>query len=126
MRSVVILFLFFIGSVQAHEFTPAYPKLRQSFMAGVWTTDLKLFNKRPEITYYEFGVFNENWGPVRFATPHRIEKIPYLTTEIIEFYIKDEDVNEAIYICSTSKVVRSLNEGLTPHVSSRICSKIKR
>jgi hypothetical protein len=126
MRSVVILFLFFIGTVEAHEFTPAYPEMRQSFMAGVWTTELKLFNKRPEIQYYEFGVFDKNWNPVIFATPRRVEKIPYLTTETIEFYIKDENLTDAVYICSRSKIVRSKSPGITPHVSSRICSKIKK
>ena len=126
MRSVVILFLFFINTVEAHEFTPAYPKLRESFIAGVWTTELKLFNKRKEVEYYEFGVFDKNWNSVRFATPQRVEKIPYLTTEIIEFYIKDEDLADAVYICSTSKIVKVKKLGMTPHVSSRICSKIKR
>lgn len=125
-RSLILLLVLFAGSVNAHEFTPAYPKLRPSWMEGIWMTELSLFNKRQEILYYEIGVFDKDWNKVKFATPKRIEKVPYLVTENIEIYIKDEDVANAVYICSTSKILKNPNGGLSQAISSKICSKIKK
>ena len=95
-------------------------------MPGIWMTELKLFNKREEISYYEFNVFDEKWNAVKFATPQRVQKIPYLITENIEIYIKDEDVENATYICSTSKLIKEKGGIFGQSISSRICSKIKK
>lgn len=125
-RSLILLALLFSSTAQGHQFTPAYPELRASWMAGVWMTELKLFNKRKEISYYEFSVYDKDWKSVKFATPQRIQKVPYLVTENIEIYIKDEDVQAAEYICSTSKIVKNKGGAFGQVISSRICSKIKK
>lgn len=125
-RFVILLALFFTSAAHGHQFTPAYPELRNSWMPGVWMTELKLFNKREEISYYEFSVFDKEWNAIKFATPQRVQKIPYLVTENIEIYIKDEDVEKALYICSTSKLLKTKGGNFGQAISSRICSKIKK
>lgn len=125
-RFIILLALLFTSTVYGHQFTPAYPELRPSWMPGIWMTELKLFNKREEISYYEFNVFDEKWNAVKFATPQRVQKIPYLITENIEIYIKDEDVENATYICSTSKLIKEKGGIFGQSISSRICSKIKK
>ena len=82
-----------------------------------------LFNSRQEISYYAIGVYDKDWKPVKFATENRIVKMQHLERKNITVYIREEDKEKALYICSKSKTL--VDEAQTSIVTSRICSKIK-
>jgi hypothetical protein len=108
----------------AHEMTPTYPEMRASHLSGVVKATMHLFNKREEIEYYQFGVFDENFKPVPFASATVVMKVPYLSHATVDIYIRRSDLDRALYICSESKLPRGSE--LKTRVSSRICSKIKK
>lgn len=126
--ATVLAFLTFglISSVaNAHEMVPTYPTLEPSYMGeNLVSTTMTMFNKRPEVEYYEFGVFTEDWVPVPFVSKYTIWKIPYLSTVSVEIFMNKVDAKSAVYICSKSKL-RKIDLTRTA-VSSRICSKIKK
>ena len=111
------------GHASAHEFTPTYPKLKPSYVAGVLYASMTLFNKRSDVEYYEMGVFNADWNPVPFAVQSKIIKIKHLEKKKIDIYIREKDRKDAVYICSKSKLI--VTGGSKTSISSRICSKIK-
>ena len=129
MRYFALLFVIVITAIwvadkaSAHEMVPTYPKLVPSYMGeNLVTTTMTMFNKRPEVEYYEFSVFTEDWKPIPFVSKYKIWKIPYLSTVTVEIYMRKETAKNAVYICSRSKLRK---EDLTrTAVSSRICSRI--
>ena len=124
MRLSIILFLIGLsGYTSAHQFTPTYPELSLSYVKGVYKADMLLFNSREEISYYSIGVFDKDWKPVKFATENRIVKMEHLERKNITVYIRKEDKEKALYICSKSKTL--VDYAQTSIVTSRICSKIK-
>ena len=88
MRSFIVLILFSAG-VQAHQFTPTYPEIRGSYVANVYKVDMKLFNKRREISYYEIQAFDKEWNPLKIGF-NSIVKIEYLETKNIPVYLGKE------------------------------------
>ena len=124
MRLPIILFLIGLsGYTSAHQFTPTYPELSLSYVKGIYKADMLLFNNRQEISYYSIGVFDKDWEPVKFATENRIVKMEHLERKTITVYIRKEDKDKALYICSKSKTL--VDYAQTSIVTSRICSKIK-
>lgn len=107
----------------AHEMVPTYPKLEPAYIDGLYKTTMTIFNKRPEVEYYEIGVFDNEWNPIPFVSNYKVHKIPYLSTVSFDLYIRREDKNKITYICSQSKL-RKQNTTTTA-VTSRICSKVK-
>lgn len=107
----------------AHEFTPAYPTLEPSYMDGILTTKMLLFNRRQDVNYYEISVFDSEWNPVPFATTDKVFEAKYLERKFIDVYIREKDRSRAVYICTKSKLQVDGNN--ITAVSSRICSKIK-
>ena len=125
MRLSIILFLIGLsGYTSAHQFTPTYPELSLSYVKGVYKADMLLFNNRQDISYYSIGVYDKDWKPVKFATENRIVKMQHLERKNITVYIREEDKEKALYICSKSKTL--VDYAQTSIVTSRICSKIKR
>lgn len=124
----ITLLLIFVAlsanKVYAHEMVPTYPKLEPSHLDGLIKTTMTVFNKRPEVEYYEIGVFDEEWNPLPFVSNYKIFKVPYLSTVSFDVYMRDEDKYKVTYICSRSKL-RKADQTRTA-VSSRICSKVKR
>lgn len=120
---MLLLVLFASGYVSAHEWMPTYPELRQSFIPDAYVTNMQLFNKRSDVEFYEIKVYDKDFNPVKFATPKRILKVEYLKREKVDIYIKREDRNKAVYICSKSKLVSE--DVSATIIASRICSKIK-
>jgi hypothetical protein len=106
-----------------HQFTPAYPKLEPSYVDGILIARMELFNSRNDVEYYELSVFDSEWNGVPFATDERIINLPYLKRKTIEIFIREQDKDKAVYICSKSKL--KPNNFQMTIVSSRICSKIK-
>ena len=127
MRSTlasIVALLTLSSFASAHEMIPTYPQWEQSAYAGVQTTTMQLFNKREEIEYYEIGVFDEAWNPLRFVTSYSVLKVAYLEHALFDIYMRNSDASKAVYICSRSKVSR--RDSVRTAVSSRICSKIKK
>jgi len=124
MRYVVLAAVFFYsGYVGAHEWTPTYPTLRNSYAAGILTTRMELFNSRQNVSYYQIEVFDSSFMPVPFATAEKIINMNYLERKSIDVFIRDKDRKNAVYICSKSKLL-ARGSAITS-ISSRICSKIK-
>jgi hypothetical protein len=123
MRALLLL-LFASGSAMAHELTPTYPKLTPSYIPGVWSTHVVLWNARQEISFYEVDVLDANMQPVNFiATGGDLKKVDYLNRAHIEVFVREEDKDRATYICTQSKLKRgSVQRSL---VASKVCSKIK-
>jgi hypothetical protein len=122
LASLIILLLLPIA-VEAHQWTPTYPEMRPSFVEGVRTTQMRLFNKRKDVRYYEIQVLDSDFNPVRFATNEKIVFVDYLKTKTIDVYVPNKAIRERLYICSVSKQVK---QGASKTVvASRICSKTK-
>lgn len=122
--NILVLSLCLVGvSLQAHQFTPTYPKFAPSFVDGILSTRMELFNKRQDVEYYELDVYDANWKPLPFATENKLINIRYLETKPVNVYIKAQDLSRIVYICTESR----LRKQDTKHtvVSSKICSKVK-
>ena len=119
-RAIILLLL--SGYASAHQWTPTYPFLELSYIPRVVKTDMHLFNTRKDVDYYEIGVFDKDWKEVPFATPNRIVNVPHLKRQKVEIFIREIDLERALYICSKSKIAAGENAS---SVSSRICSKLK-
>jgi len=125
MRSSVILcLLLFNYAVYSHEQTPTYPKWTVSGVSEVKKTQIRLWNSRPDIEYYEIGVFKEDLKtPIPFVTAYKVIPLAYLKEVKFDIYIRESNIEEARYVCSLSKL-RSSNESQTLLVT-RVCSKFK-
>lgn len=119
----MVCLLTMAGAASAHEWTPTYPKLKTSYEPGILQVDMKLFNKREDVTYYTFEVLDDQFEPVKYATTRRIVQVDYLGKKDIKIFIREQDKERARYICSRSKLVKE--DATASLVSSRICSKIK-
>lgn len=122
----IIAFLIFITSSAsiAHEMVPTYPKVEPSHIDGLYKSTMTVFNKRPEVEYYEIGVFTEEWEPLPFVSNYKIHKIPYLSAATFDVFIRSEDKDKVTYICSQSKLKKQRTTRTA--ISSRICSKVVR
>lgn len=117
----VIMLLSSVAS--AHEMTPTYPQLRPSHLDNVYVTTMEMFNKRADVEYYEIGVFDKDFKPIPFVSKYTIVKIRYLGHVSFEIYIRKEDVSDATYVCSVSKLRKQ--DTTRTAVSSKICSKFR-
>lgn len=112
------------GPVVAHELTPTYPKLTPSYIPGVWSTHVVLWNARQEINYYKVDVLDADMQPLSFiSTGGDLKRVDYLGRAHIEVFVREEDKDKATYICTESKLKKgSVQRSL---VASKVCSKIK-
>jgi len=122
LLSKVLIFLGWATAVSAHEMTPAYPIVKPSHVTGVVKVDLSLFNSREEINYYEIGLYDLNWDRIPFSAVYRIIKVGYKERKNFSVYIRESDLDEAVYVCTTSKIRRQLETKTL--VSSKICSRL--
>lgn len=108
----------------AHEMTPTYFDFTPSAYADeVSVTQIRLFNRRADVKYYEINVYDNEWNPVPFATIERIVKIEYLEKKTADVYVRNMDLDKVTYICTLSKLEKDvITSGA---ISSRICSKMK-
>jgi hypothetical protein len=119
---ICLMMLFLANKAMSHEMTPAYPELRNSYMPEVKQLNLKLFNRRSDVLYYEISVFDKEWEQIPFASTERIFKVNYLDRKSFTVFIRDRDVNSVGYVCTRSKLLKG---GGPTVVSSKICSKVK-
>jgi len=112
------------GPAMAHELTPTYPKLTPSYIPGVLSTHVVLWNARQEIDFYKVDVLDADMKPVSFiATGGDLKKVDYLGRAHIEIFVREEDQDKATYICTESRLRKgSAQRSL---VASKVCSKIR-
>ena len=110
-------------SAYAHEMTPTYPEWRPSHVRGVAKTTMEMFNKRQDVKYYEIGVFDKEWKPVKFVSQYKILNLKYLGHVKFDIYVNMDDIPSATYICSKSKVKDDSSAAAL--LSSKVCSKIR-
>ena len=116
-----VVALFAVTTATAHQWTPTYPKFENSFVEGVVVTTMKLFNRREDVRFYEIGVYDKEWNPIRFATTAKIVEMNYLEQKDIEIYVLESDCDQIEYICTVSKL---LLDDTDNGINSRICSKV--
>lgn len=117
----IIILLFVSGSVMAHELTPTYPKLEPTFVDGVFSTKLMMWNARADVEYYKVEVTNAFWNDVPFITEERIFKLGYMERREIEIFLPSDTT--AQYICTKSMLQKGKKSRSI--ISSKVCSKIK-
>jgi len=122
-RSVGLALLLCSSLAFSHEMTPTYPEWQVSYSGGIKKTTMELWNSREDVQYYEIGVFDESWKPIPFVTSYKIMKVDYLSHVKFDVYIRENNIKDARYICSLSKL-RS-NDVSKTLVATRICSKFK-
>lgn len=113
-----------VSVANAHEMTPTYPKLEPSHLDGVVKTTMQMFNKREDVEYYEIGVFDQEFKPVPFVTSYTIVKIKYLGKVTFDVYLRKNDMERAVYVCSRSKLRKDTQ--VRTAIASTICSKFKK
>jgi hypothetical protein len=125
MRSAVVLCLLLLNfAVHSHQQTPTYPEWTVSGVSGIKKTNIRLWNSRPDVEYYEIGVFKEDLKtPIPFVTAYKIVPLGYLKEVKFDVYIRESNIKDARYVCSLSKL-RSKDVSKTL-VATRICSKFK-
>jgi len=122
LLSKVLIFLGWATAVTAHEMTPAYPEIKPSHVKGVVKAQMSLFNQREDVKYYMIEVFDKHFINIPFSSPNRIMKVDYKERKNFEVYLRKSDLRRAVYICTTSKVIKQ--RSTKPLISSRICSRI--
>ena len=119
----IILTLFGLSSaLAAHEMTPAYPDLKPSYVKDVMKAEMSLFNYRDDVDFYQISVFDKNWISVPFASKYRVMKVKHEERQDFSVYIRKDDVARAVYLCTTSKVLKK--SGVRTVISSKICSRV--
>ena len=123
MRTLAIMvgFITVASSVAAHELTPTYPKLMPSYVDGLVSAKMRMFNARQDIDYYEIAVFTKDMVAIPFATTNQIIKVPHGTSYEFEIFIRNRDRPSAVYVCTMSKL-RS-DKAQNAIISSKVCSK---
>jgi hypothetical protein len=104
--------------------TPTYPDLKVSHITKVHVAKVRIFNLRSDVQYYSFSVFDANWKHIPFASNDRIVEVQLNKSKIVEIYIRSQDADRVVYICSESKLFKGAEK--VALISSRICSKVKR
>ena len=119
----MLLLMSFSAFAIGHQWTPTYPTLKNSYVSGVLSTRMELFNARSDVSYYQIEVFDADFKAVPFAAGQKVIKIEHLDRRTVDVFIRKKDANRAVYICSKSKLFA--RGSATTSISSRICSKIK-
>ena len=113
--------LFLAGKVSAHEMTPTYPPLVPSYVDGLVSAKMTMFNSRQDVEYFEIGVFDDEWNPVPFAATAKILRVPHGSSKTFEVFVRHKDKNRATFICSLSKL--RTDSSARAIVSSKTCSR---
>lgn len=116
-----IILLCVSGSAMAHELTPTYPKLEPTYVKGVLSTKLIMWNARVDVEHYKIEVTNAFWNDVPFITDEKIVKLGYQERREIEIFLPEDTT--AQYICTRSLLEKGKRSRSI--ISSKVCSKIK-
>ena len=116
-----IILLCVSGSAMAHELTPTYPKLEPTYVKGVLSTKLIMWNARVDVEHYKIEVTNAFWNDVPFITEEKIVRLGYQERREIEIFLPEDTT--AQYICTRSLLEKGKRSRSI--ISSKVCSKIK-
>ena len=105
----------------AHELTPTYPKLEPTYVKGVLSTKLIMWNARVDVEHYKIEVTNAFWNDVPFITEEKIVRLGYQERREIEIFLPEDTT--AQYICTRSLLEKGKRSRSI--ISSKVCSKIK-
>ena len=122
MLNKALIFSLFATAALSHDMTPAYPEIKPSYVDGVSKVEMSLFNARSDVLYYQIEVFDKDWSNIPFSTTYRIIKLEYQDRKNFDVYIRNIDIDRAVYLCTTSKIARS--KSTKPFVASKICSRL--
>lgn len=122
-KKLLVLLCIFSGPAYAHQWTPTYPKWESSYVDGVVSVKMELFNSRKDVEWYGVQVLDADMEPVPFVTSEKIMNVPHLKKKQVEVYVRKKDIERAVYICSVSKLLKEQRSRAA--VASRICSKAK-
>lgn len=120
---LAIMLVLFSNQAFGHEMSPTYLEFEPAYVDNVLKTTIELFNRREDVNYYEIDVYDKDWKIIPFATRNRIVNLKYLEKKSIDIYIRKNDKDKAVYVCTLSKFIKS--DVTKTNVSSRICSKVK-
>ena len=124
LKLVIVFLLLSSGYASAHELTPTYVELKQSYVENVLTTSVYLWNGRADVLYYRVNVYDKDMKEVEFfSLPAEIVKLEYTKRKKIDVYMSSLNARKAVYICTRSQILKGLKQKTV--VSSKICSKIK-
>lgn len=124
MKNYIIAVAMLCANVAAaHEMTPAYPEFKSSYVNGILQTTMKIWNRREDASYYEIGVYDEEWKKLPFATVDTVVQVGYLESKTFDVYIRETDLSKVEFICTTSKLLK--DEVNFTGITSRICSRVK-
>jgi hypothetical protein len=118
----IIILLVVSGSAMAHELTPTYPELKQSYIPEVLQTKVKMWNARVDVSYYKIEVTDKDWKDVPFITDEKMFKLDYMQRREIEIFLPSD--TSATYICTRSMLQKDTRS--QSMISSKVCSKIKK
>ena len=119
--SKFIILLVVSGSAMAHELTPTYPELKQSYIPEVLQTKVKMWNARVDVVYYKLEVTDAFWNDVPFIAEEKMFKLDYMQRREIEIFLPSDTT--AQYICTRSMLEKGARS--RSMISSKVCSKIK-
>ena len=98
--------------------TPAYPEIKPSHVKGVVKAQMTLVNQREDIKYYLVEVFDKNFINIPFSSPYRIMKLDYKERKNFEVFLRKSDLVRAVFICTTSKVLKQRSFGVMGNINN--------
>jgi len=122
LSKLIIIFIGWATAISSHEMTPAYPILKPTSVSGIVKADMSLFNSREDVEYYQIDLFDLNWTNLPFSSKYKIINVKYKERKDFTVYIRKIDLDEATYICTTSKIKKNIKSRTI--IISRICSRI--
>ena len=114
------------GNVYAHQWTPTYVTFGPSFVSGIYSTKMKLYNARADVDYYQVQVFDGRFNPIKFAISggeNDVVNVRHKTYKYVEVYVPSHEVSRVVYVCTRTMILKKLESATL--VSSRVCSKVK-
>ena len=125
MRYLALLLILVCGTATAHQWTPTYVKLSPSYVDGIYSTKMKMYNARNDVEFYQIQVFDGRFNPIKFAITGGENDVIHVThnqTKQVDVYVPAYEASRVVYICSRSMILKKLETASI--VSSRVCSKV--
>lgn len=122
-RLLGIMMVLFAGATNAHQMTPTYFEPKPSMYRNISVVEMKFFNKRSDVRYYEVTVHDAEWNPLPFSSASKVFAVGELGKHSITIYVSHRNAAGVEYVCTTSKFLKS--QETTSRVTSRVCSKAK-
>ena len=125
MKYLGLILVLVCGSVTAHQWTPSHVQLKPSYANGIHTTQMKFYNTREEVEYYQVQVFDGKFNPIKFAITGGqgdIFHVRHRQYKTVDVYVPSYEASRVVYICTRSMILKEKETATL--VSSRICSKV--